>query len=153
MTEQTSTTQTIKERSANYAVCKLSYECLLSATKSFVHNYANLSDEEKLEFKSLSTYVKQLEKCLPSKQKLASVSKPKKAPERSTATDSVVEEKVVEPVKVASAGTKRGGKKVETKEVSPSSVVVEVAAPVVAASAPVEDKKPVQKKAVQSKSK
>ena len=63
MTDQANTKP---ERSVNYVTSRLSYECLISSTKSFVHNFANLTSEEKMEFKSLATYVKQLEKCLPS---------------------------------------------------------------------------------------
>ena len=53
-----------KERSLNNTTCRLSYDCLISATKGFVHNFSNLTAEEKLEYKSLTNYVKQLEKCV-----------------------------------------------------------------------------------------
>lgn len=158
MTEQINTaTNTSKpERSANYLVSRLSYECLISSTKSFVHNFNSLSDEEKTEFKSLATYVKQLEKCLPSKQH-RQVSKPKKvevilvAPVTTTAT----EEKVVEPVQAK--GAKRTTKKVETaKEVSPTAAAVASVADVKVASVETpkeEAKKPVAKKSAQTKAK
>jgi hypothetical protein len=59
-----STTSVAKERSLNNTTCRLSYDCLISATKSFVHNFSNLTTEEKLEYKSLTNYVKQLDKCV-----------------------------------------------------------------------------------------
>ena len=52
-----------KERSQNNTTCRLSYDCLISATKSFLHNFSNLTAEEKLEYKSLTNYVKQLVRC------------------------------------------------------------------------------------------
>jgi hypothetical protein len=52
------------ERSSTYQSCRLGYDCLMASTKSFVHNFSLLSDEEKAEFKSLNTYVKQLDKCM-----------------------------------------------------------------------------------------
>jgi hypothetical protein len=154
MTDQTSpVTNTPKvERSANYVVSRLSYDSLISATKLFVHNFNSLSEEEKLEFKSLTTYVKQLEKCLPPKNK--QISKPKKAPTVvapvvSDAPVQVTEEKVVEPVKA-----KRTTKKVETKDVSPTEIAVTAVTSTVAA--PVEtkeEKKTVVKKTQQTKTK
>jgi hypothetical protein len=122
----------------------------------FVHNYNVLTDDEKLEFKSLATYVKQLEKCLPPKNK----SLPKKKPvvatiSVETSTDApvepvqtlAVEDKVVEPVKA-----KRGSKKSEPKEVSPTEIAV--AAIVESASTVVvekEETKRVVKKATNTK--
>jgi hypothetical protein len=162
MTEQTNTpVNTSKpERSANYVISRLSYDCLISSTKSFVHNFNSLSDEEKLEFKSLVTYVKQLEKCLPSKQN-RQVSKPRRVVqivESSVPTTvPLVEEKVVEPVKNKNA---KRTKKVETlKEVSPTAVAAAVAVAEVAAevtvpqTTPEEVKKPAAKKSTQSKTK
>ena len=66
MSEQKETREsTVKtERSKENTTCRLSYECLMSSTKSFVHNFSNLTDEEKVEFKSLETYVKHLQKCI-----------------------------------------------------------------------------------------
>jgi hypothetical protein len=52
------------ERSYNYVTCRLSYDCLISSTKSFVNNFNNLTQEEKSEFKSLNNYIKQLDKCM-----------------------------------------------------------------------------------------
>lgn len=138
MTDQKETSTNTKQRSLNNATTRLSYECLMSATKSFVHNFATLTDEERAEYKSLATYVKQLDKCLPSKHGNV-VSKPKKVVvpvEQST----VVEEKVVEPVKKAA---KKG--KTDASPVVP--VVAEVAAPTVA----VVDAKPAQKKSQSKK--
>jgi len=144
------------DRSANYVVSRLSYDCLISSTKSFIHNFNFLSDEEKLEFKSLTTYVKQLEKCLPSKQN-RQVSKPKKVVVQLVESQEPllpIEEKVVEPVQTK--GNKRT-KKVETmKEVSPTAVAVAVAAEVastVVETLKEESKKPVTKKSTQSKTK
>lgn len=162
MTEQTTPPTTIQktERSANYVVSRLSYDTLISSTKMFVHNYNVLTEEEKSEFKSLATYVKQLEKCLPPKNK----SLPKKKPVVPTiateltaaaaTTDVPVEEKVVEPVKAS----KRGGKKAEPKEVSPTetaaaaivdasvaSASASVSVPIVEVKEAKEDKKTVKK--------
>jgi hypothetical protein len=66
MSEQTVSTSSAPkgDRSNTYVSCRLSYDCLMASTKSFVHNFNNLSQEEKLEFKSLNNYVKQLEKCM-----------------------------------------------------------------------------------------
>jgi hypothetical protein len=66
MTEQMETvTNTSKtDHSEKYACCRLSYDCLMASTKSFVNNFNNLSPEEKQQFKSLHNYVKQLEKCM-----------------------------------------------------------------------------------------
>lgn len=94
-----------KQRSTNNTVTRLSYDCLMSATKSFVHNFASLTEEEKQEYKSLATYVKQLERCLPNKS--GSVIQRKKAVSPVVQeTDPVsvlvsvsVEETVSEPVK------------------------------------------------------
>jgi hypothetical protein len=90
-----------KQRSTNNTVTRLSYDCLMSATKSFVHNFASLTEDEKQEYKSLATYVKQLERCLPNKS--GSVVQRKKVVSP-VVPDSVpvsvsVEETVSEPVK------------------------------------------------------
>lgn len=53
-----------QERSHEYTNTRMSYDCLMSATKSFIYNFQNLSLEEKLEFKSLANHVKQLDKCM-----------------------------------------------------------------------------------------
>lgn len=53
-----------KEHSKDYVNCKLSYDCLMASTKSFIHNFNNLTINEKLEFKCMGNYVKQLEKCM-----------------------------------------------------------------------------------------
>jgi hypothetical protein len=160
MTEQTMPTNTVKsERSDKYVISRLSYDCLISSTKSFVHNFNLLSDEEKMEFKSLATYVKQLDKCLPSKQsKFMNKSKKVVLPVSAVASvpvtevAKVVEEKVVEPVQ---KGNKRT-KKVETKEESPTATAVaEVNATSTTVVEPVKEeaKKTAVKKSTQSKSK
>jgi len=125
------------ERSANNTNTRLSYDCLVSATKSFVHNFASLTEEERTEFKSLATYVKQLEKCLPSKNRIVSrpvknVVKVEQVASSSpvVAAPVAIEEKVVEPSK---------GKKAKA-EVSPTAkavaaVAVPVTEPVVATDA------------------
>jgi hypothetical protein len=65
MSEQTVTSTTTKaDRSTNYISSRLSYDCLMASTKSFVNSFNSLTQEEKQEFKSLNTYVKQLEKCM-----------------------------------------------------------------------------------------
>ena len=53
-----------QEHSKDYNICKLSYDCLMASTKSFVQNFNNLTVEEKIEFKCMGNYVKQLEKCM-----------------------------------------------------------------------------------------
>jgi hypothetical protein len=109
MTEQVQVEQNVsklshKEKSAAFVTCKLSYDCLLSSTKSFYHNFNKLTDEEKTEFKSLSTYIKQLEKC--SIKNKIKVFKPKKSvqvqelePVQESVQESV-QEPVQEPVQV-----------------------------------------------------
>ncbi len=95
MSEQVVSKQTPKERSAPFVTCKLSYDCLLSSTKSFVHNFSQLTDDEKTEFKSLATYVKLLDKC--SVKNKIKVFKPKKTSQESVQES--VQETVEEPVK------------------------------------------------------
>jgi trans-aconitate methyltransferase len=87
-----------KEKSAAFVTCKLSYDCLLSSTKSFYHNFNKLTDEEKTEFKSLSTYIKQLEKC--SIKNKIKVFKPKKSVQvqELEPVQEPVQESVQEPV-------------------------------------------------------
>jgi len=154
MSEQINTVSNTSkpERSSNYVVSRLSYDCLISATKSFAHNFNTLTDDEKMEFKSLATYVKQLEKCLPSKQN-KQVSKPKKVVVESTEQSPVVEEKVVEPV--PSKKTKQTKKVEPVKETSPTAVAVAEVSESKAVVEPVkeESKKPVAKKSTQSKTK
>lgn len=81
MTEQVQVEQNVsklspKEKSNTFVTCKLSYDCLLSSTKSFINNFNYLTDDEKLEFKSLATYIKLLDKC--SVKNKIKVFKPKK---------------------------------------------------------------------------
>ena len=52
------------EHSREYNCCKHSYESLITTTKAFVFNFNNLTQEEKILFKSLQTYIKQLQKCI-----------------------------------------------------------------------------------------
>lgn len=155
MSEQINTVSNTSkpERSANYVVSRLSYDCLISATKSFAHNFNTLTDDEKMDFKSLATYVKQLEKCLPSKQNKI-VSKPKKVVVESTEPAQPLEEKVIEPT-TQSKGSKRTKKVEVIKETSPTAVVVAEVAESKALVEPVKDesKKPVAKKSTQSKPK
>ncbi len=154
MSEQINTVSNTSkpERSSNYVVSRLSYDCLISATKSFAHNFNTLTDDEKMEFKSLATYVKQLEKCLPSKQN-KQVSKPKKVVVESTEQSPAVEEKVVEPAQ--SKKTKQTKKVEPVKETSPTAVAVAEVSESKAVVEPVkeESKKPVAKKSTQSKTK
>lgn len=89
--EQIVSKLSLKEKSATFVTCKLSYDCLLSSTKSFVHNFSQLTDDEKTEFKSLATYIKLLDKC--SIKNKIKVFKPKKPVQES------VQEPVQEPVK------------------------------------------------------
>lgn len=56
-----------KVRSENFNSCKISYDSFISITKLFIYNFNKLSEEEKLEFKSLNNYLKQLSKCYPNK--------------------------------------------------------------------------------------
>ena len=52
-----------KVRSENFNSCKISYDSFISITKLFTYNFNKLTEEEKLEFKSLNNYLKQLSKC------------------------------------------------------------------------------------------
>jgi hypothetical protein len=54
------------ENTREYNSCKLSYDSVISTTKAFVFNFNNLSQEEKVLFKSLHIYIKQLQKCMDS---------------------------------------------------------------------------------------
>ena len=124
-------------QSIAYATTKLAYDSWMSNSKLLSQLLTALPEQERDKFKSAHTYLKMVERSLPSKNGRV-VLKPKKvvAP-----TVVATEEKVAEPVKkVAKKGK---------AEVSPTAKAVAepvVAAPVVAAEA-----KPVQKKA-QSKS-
>jgi len=163
MSEQQSITPQVskQERSASYVSTRLGYECLISSTKSFVHHFNSLTDEEKTEFKSLTTYVKQLEKCLQPKQikQTNRQKKPVKSSETSTVvqettqtvpTEPLVEETVIEPVQ---KGTKRTSKKVETKEESPTNVAISEVLETKEVEVKEETKKTATKKSTQSKSK
>jgi len=141
MSEHPQTKQTLEkiERSQNYTNTRLSYDCLMASTKSFVNNFNLLTVEEKAEFKSLATYVKQLEKCMTilknSPVKLTTrVQKEKKAVPETNA----VEEQVVEPV----TKSKRVNKQKKLKEeISPTASSI---AEVMAEEA-IETKEPVKK--------
>jgi hypothetical protein len=128
----------------------------MASTKSFVNNFNNLSQEEKLEFKSLNNYVKQLEKCMATLRnngqvKVAIVKRVTKSAPSSQETASaavttapvVVSAPVVEAVSTATVAKGKGGKprKVVSakEESSPTAQVVQEvqaeakqAAPVVA---------------------
>ena len=179
MTEQQIITPQVskQERSLNYVSTRLGYDCLISSTKSFVHHFNSLTDEEKTEFKSLATYVKQLEKCLQPKQ-IKQTNRRKKTVEVSLTSTVVeetiklvpveekvkeltlpVEEKVIEPVQ---KGSKRTSKKVETKEESPTNIAisevvetkeVEVKVETKAVEVKEETKKPATKKSTNTKTK
>lgn len=64
MAEQNQPAKEKQERSREYVNCRLSYDCLMASTKAFMNSFNVLSKEEKIEFKSLTNYVKQLEKCV-----------------------------------------------------------------------------------------
>ena len=99
MTEQTSANQTTTkvERSAVNQSCRLSYDCLIASSKTFLHHFNLLSDEERLEYKSLGNHVKQLNKCNEVIKKNSSVSK--------RTTLKVVTEPVTESVAAAEPAT------------------------------------------------
>ena len=87
MTDQNITTTATKvERSVNFVNGKLSYDCLIASTKSFVHNFSNLTQEEKTEFKSLNTYIKLLDKCLSTLQNSEKIKRVQKVVSRTTTT-------------------------------------------------------------------
>jgi len=132
MSEQTVTTSSAPkaERSNANVSCRLSYDCLMASTKSFVNNFNNLTPEEKLEFKSLNNYVKQLEKCMLSLRNNGQVKVPtvkrvtKSAP---TSQVTVAPVAVTSVVQEATAPKGKGAKpkKASSKEVSPTAQVVE----------------------------
>jgi hypothetical protein len=130
MTEQTSANQTTTkvERSAVNQSCRLSYDCLIASSKTFLHHFNLLSDEERLEYKSLGNHVKQLNKCNEVIKKNSSVSKRStlKVVTEPVAVAEPATESVVEPV-VALESTGKGKKKA-TKAVkdehSPTAQVV-----------------------------
>jgi len=130
MTEQTSANQTTTkvERSAVNQSCRLSYDCLIASSKTFLHHFNLLSDEERLEYKSLGNHVKQLNKCNEVIKKNSSASKRTtlKVVTEPVAMAEPATESVVEPV-VALESTGKGKKKA-TKAVkdehSPTAQVV-----------------------------
>ena len=98
-TEQVISKLSPKEKSASFVTCKLSYDCLLSSTKSFVHNFNQLTDDEKSEFKSLATYIKLLEKCsVKNKIKVFKPKKPIQEQEKEQVREPEKEDLVLEPV-------------------------------------------------------
>ena len=132
MSEQTVSPKV--ERSALFQSTKLGYECVMSSTKSFVHNFNQLPEEEKAEFKSLNTYVKQLEKCMSSlknshQQRPVSVSSKRVRKEVSPKTEVApvqvqvqVQEQVTQVAQVAEVKQKssKGRKPVSKTEQSPT---------------------------------
>jgi hypothetical protein len=147
MSEQTVSTSsaTKNERSQNYISCRLSYDCLMSSTKSFVNNFNNLSQEERLEFKSLNTYVKQLEKCMGTLRnggqvKSVPIKRVTKSVSSSQETTSAAPVPVAEVVETVTKGKRSGKTKAlsTNKETSPTAQAVAdaVAVSVAVASAP-----------------
>lgn len=104
----------LKEKSNAFVTCKFSYDCLLSSTKSFYHNFNQLTDDEKKEFKSLATYIKLLEKC--SVKNKIKVFKPKKSVQEPI--QEIVQETVKETVKETVQEVVDDVKQVEEKKVS-----------------------------------
>jgi len=107
MTEQTEmVTNTSKtDHSEKYACCRLSYDCLMASTKSFVNNFNNLSLEEKQQFKSLHNYVKQLEKCMltirNNQPKITTVKRSPKTEQKEQSVSTSVPVQVQVPVSVS----------------------------------------------------
>ena len=155
MTEQMETvTNTSKtDHSEKYACCRLSYDCLMASTKSFVNNFNNLTPEEKQQFKSLHNYVKQLEKCMltirTNQSKITIVKRaPKTDQKKSTVPEAIqvnakesVSDQDSRSVSVSASATVSKGKgkgkgkvsekvqgnKITDKEVSPTAKIVEEA--------------------------
>ncbi len=124
------------ERSQANTTCRLAYDCLVSSTKSFGHNFNLLSDEEKLEYKSLMTYVKQLTKCAESFR----------ATRQSTTT--VTPKRVAKPKALAVATESVAV--VESVAETSAPVVVETVTETTAATAPVKKPTSSRKKVVKS---
>ena len=128
--QQTTTNQTATvvkaERSAVNQSCRLSYDCLIASSKTFLHHFLLLSDEEKAEYKSLGNHVKQLSKCNEVIKKTSSVkrvSTPKVSTTAEVATSATEvatsTTEVAAPVEVAttvSKGKKGSKKSSEQKE-------------------------------------
>lgn len=152
-----------KERSLNNTICRLSYDCLLSATKGFVHNFSNLTTEEKLEYKSLANYVKQLEKCVAvyksGVQSLPRVNKVVTKKEEQSPTAAVTAQAVAAATESSSSSSSatsgKKSKKGSSSTATASTPAVEVAATGVEAveTAPSQESKGRSKKAAPVKTK
>ncbi len=144
MTEQTVEQAAKVERSANFVNCKLGYDSLIVSIKSFVHHFNTLSDDEKIDFKSLSSHVKQLDKCMEVVRNNTNVKTAQKYIENRAKASGKVEKEVAvaEPAKTK----KRGGK----KEDSPTAQAVK-AAPAAEPVAEASEKKGAKKAATKSK--
>lgn len=121
------------EHTREYNCCKHSYESLITTTKAFVFNFNNLSQEEKASFKSLQTYIKQLQKCM-------DTLKPQQTPRLVKKTDKTEKTDEVKET-TTEVKTKRSVSKTskqENKEESPTAVLVEETKNI---TEPVEDKK------------
>ena len=122
MTEQETVNQTSTkvERSASNQSCRLSYDCLIASAKTFIHHFSALTDEEKVEYKSLTNHVKQLGKCNENIKKLSTPVK------RAIAPKVVVEQAATGAVAEATTSKAKktsGSKKSAKEEQSPTAQV------------------------------
>ena len=127
MSEQETRESIVKsERSKKNATCRLSYECLMSSTKSFVHNFSSLTDTEKVEFKSLETYVKHLQKCITTIKNLSiHNTQPNKVVLKVNKASKTVETETLQDVSTDKTKKQRSNRKKVSKEVSPTALMVE----------------------------
>lgn len=127
MSEQETRESIVKsERSKENATCRLSYECLMSSTKSFVHNFSNLTDSEKIEFKSLETYVKHLQKCITTIKNLSvQNTQPNKVVLKVNKASKTVETETLQNVSTDKTKKQRSNRKKVSKEISPTAQIVE----------------------------
>jgi hypothetical protein len=128
MSEQTTVNQTTvgskTERSAANQSCRLSYDCLMSSSKTFLHHFSLLKEEEKGEYKSLGNYVKQLSKCMDVIKKNSNQVKRTTLLVNKVASASTVEAPVeASQLETSTTKSKKNQKKVAKEEQSPTAQV------------------------------
>ena len=136
ITEVASKTVDKVDHTREYNCCKHSYDSLITTTKAFVFNFNNLSQEEKASFKSLQTYIKQLQKCM-------DTLKPQQTPRTVKKTEKTEETKETKETKETTIEVKpkRSTSKTpksEKTEASPTAILVEETKTI---TEPVEEKK------------
>lgn len=126
------------DHTKEYNCCKHSYDSLIATTKAFVFNFNNLTPEEKVSFKSLHTYIKQLQKCMDVLKPQQTLKSSKKTEETNENSEVKVKRSTSRTQKTQNTEKSENAVKTEKTEVSPTAILVEETKTV---SEPVEEKK------------